>query len=404
VVSSTPSSPGRYRHRARDRKHHWRRPRLVTVVVVLLLVGGLCLGGFALVRAVHHSAAVPPARKARPAGRSAGGTVSNSQTTVKPTLQDVTISAVGDMELGNTPNLPPDPSTYLQPVESALAAPIVFGNLEGTLTDASASKCAGDATNCYAFRTPPAFAQIFRQNGFTVLNSANNHSHDYGQAGVSDTSAALQAAGITQAGLPGQIGLVTDGSTKVAFVDFAPYTDVNNLLDLSTAKELITQARSEANVVVVYMHAGAEGSNADHVTGNEETYVGEDRGNAEVFAHDAIDAGAALVIASGPHVLRGSEFYHGHLIDYSLGDFANYNNFSTAGDLDLSGILTVTLRADGSYVGAHFTSLLLSATGQPMIDSSQAAATFVNQLSSADFGSAAAIIQPDGLINPPPDS
>jgi hypothetical protein len=236
------------------------------------------------------------------------------------------------------------------------------------------------------------------------LNSANNHSHDYGQAGVSDTSAALQAAGITQAGLPGQIGLVTDGSTKVAFVDFAPYTDVNDMLDFSAANQLITQARSEANVVVVYMHAGAEGSNADHVTGNEETYDGEDRGNAEAFAHNAIDAGAALVIASGPHVLRGMEFYHGHLIDYSLGDFANYDNFSAAGDLDLSGILTVTLRADGNYVGAHFTSLLLSATGQPMIDSSHSAATFVNQLSSSDFGSAAAIIAPDELINPSPNS
>ncbi len=316
----------------------------------------------------------------------------------------MTISAVGDMELGNTPDLPPDPATYLQPVESALTAPIVFGNLEGTLTNASGSKCGGDASNCFAFRTPPSYAQIFRQNGFTVLNSANNHSHDYGQAGVSDTSAALQAAGITQAGLPGEIGLVTDGSTKVAFVDFAPYNNVNNLLDLSTARGLIAQARSEANVVVVYMHAGAEGSTADHVTGNEETYVGEDRGNAEVFAHDAIDAGAALVIASGPHVLRGLQFYHGHLIAYSLGDFANYNNFSMAGDLDLSGILTVTLHADGTYVGAHFTSLLLRATGQPMIDTSQASATFVNQLSSADFTSDAAIIQSNGQINPPPNT
>ena len=53
------------------------------------------------------------------------------------------------------------------------------------------------------------------------------------------------------------------------------------------------------------MHAGAEGSAADHVTGQEETYLGEDRGNPEAFAHMAIDAGASLVIASGPHVLRG---------------------------------------------------------------------------------------------------
>jgi hypothetical protein len=48
------------------------------------------------------------------------------------------------------------------------------------------------------------------------------------------------------------------------------------------------------------MHAGAEGSDADDVTGQEETYVGEDRGNPEAFAHMAIDAGADLLIASGP--------------------------------------------------------------------------------------------------------
>ena len=53
------------------------------------------------------------------------------------------------------------------------------------------------------------------------------------------------------------------------------------------------------------MHAGAEGADADHVTGQEETYLGEDRGNAKAFAHMAIDAGANLVIASGPHVPAG---------------------------------------------------------------------------------------------------
>jgi hypothetical protein len=46
-------------------------------------------------------------------------------------------------------------------------------------------------------------------------------------------------------------------------------------------------------VVVVYMHGGAEGSGADHVTGREEHYLGEDRGNPEAFAHMAIDAGPA---------------------------------------------------------------------------------------------------------------
>ena len=56
---------------------------------------------------------------------------------------------------------------------------------------------------------------------------------------------------------------------------------------------LIQRARGRADLVVMYMHAGAEGSDADHVTGQEETYVGEDRGNPEAFAHMAVDAGSS---------------------------------------------------------------------------------------------------------------
>jgi hypothetical protein len=403
-VSPAPPPGERYRHRASPRWHKWHRLGLFAVTVVI--IGCLGFAVYAIVRTVHHSSRPTTHASVHRSGRSTTGAPPTSPliTTTTTTLagNSVTISAVGDTELGNTPDLPPSPSTYLQPVESALAAPIVFGNLEGTLTDGLASKCTSGSTNCYAFRTPPDYAQILRQAGFTVLNSANNHSHDFGLQGVTDTSAALQTAGITQAGLPGQIGIVSDGSTKVAFVDFAPYANVNNLLDFTAAKQLITQASTEAQVVVVYMHAGAEGGTADHVTGQEETEDGEDRGNAKAFAHAAIDDGAALVIASGPHVLRGMEFYNGHLIAYSLGDFAGYGNFSTAGDLDLSAILTVTLGANGNYVSGHFTSLLLDGSGQPRVDPSGTSATFVNQLSSTDFSAAAAIVGPNGQINPHP--
>jgi hypothetical protein len=234
-----------------------------------------------------------------------------------------------------------------------------------------------------------------------VLNSANNHSHDFGEQGALDTTHALSAAGIVQAGLPGQIGIVNDGGVKVAFVDFAPYTNTNNLLNFTAARHLIEAARQRAAIVVVYMHAGAEGESADHVTRTTEMYVGENRGNPYAFAHAAIDDGANLVIASGPHVLRGMEWYRGHLVAYSLGDFANYDDFSASGDLDLSAILHVTLSASGSFVGAHYTSVRLSASGQPFVDPTDASAQFVNELSRQDFGSAAALIEGNGTVAPP---
>ena len=331
-------------------------------------------------------------------------TSTSTTTTVAVTTtvpNNFTLSAVGDTELGNTPQLPANPAAYLAPIKASLGASIVFGNLEGTMTNATASKCAPTSTQCYAFRVPTTFSAIYRGAGFTVLNSANNHSHDFGSSGASDTSHALESAGIVQAGLPGQIGVTRVGTTKVAFVDFAPYWNTNNLLNLPVAAQLIARAKTMADVVVVYMHAGAEGSSDDHVTRATETYVGENRGNEYAFAHAAIDAGAELVLASGPHVLRGMEWYRGHLIAYSLGDFANYNDFSAGGVLGLSAILHVTLSSTGNYVWGWLTSVHLSATGQPFVDPTHASAAFVNTLSKQDFGAAGVVIKPDGAIPPP---
>jgi poly-gamma-glutamate capsule biosynthesis protein CapA/YwtB (metallophosphatase superfamily) len=322
-------------------------------------------------------------------------------TTTTTTPETVTLSAVGDTELGNSPNVPANPLAYFEPLKAALAAPIEFANLEGTLTSRGSSKCTPGDNECFAFHVPPSFARVYREMGFTVLNSANNHSHDYGSDGVADTSNALRAAGIAQAGLPGQIAVVREGHVRVAFVDFAPYGNTNDLLNYAAAKRLIEVARRRASIVVVYMHAGAEGSGADHVTKASEFYVGEDRGNPYLFAHDAINEGASLVIASGPHVLRGIEFYHGHLIDYSLGDFVNFDNFAASGDLTMSAILHVTLSAKGAFVSGTFTSVKLSPSGQGFVDPTHAAATFVNQLSREDFGSSAVVIDRNGSLAPP---
>jgi poly-gamma-glutamate capsule biosynthesis protein CapA/YwtB (metallophosphatase superfamily) len=316
----------------------------------------------------------------------------------------VTITAVGDTMLGNTPDLPPDPAGYFDAVKSTLGsgAQIVFGNLEGTLTTATASKCGGSkgaGQTCFAFRSPPDYAQYLKQAGFTILNDANNHSFDFGSAGQAQTVQAIHAAGLAQTGLPGEITTVTANGVKVAILGFAPYAYDASLLGLPGARALIKQASQQAQIVVVYMHAGAEGSGADHVTGQEEIYLGEDRGNAEAFAHMAIDAGASLVIASGPHVLRGMQFYKGHLICYSLGNFAGYGNFATGGDRAMSAILRVTLSSAGHFDSARLYPVQLSSQGHPTPGGG--AIAFVAGLSSADFSSSAARIQSTGVIKAP---
>jgi poly-gamma-glutamate capsule biosynthesis protein CapA/YwtB (metallophosphatase superfamily) len=336
------------------------------------------------------------------AGVTAGAPEPDISSQAANAAASVTIAAVGDMMLGNTPDLPPDPGAYLDAVEPDLGrgAQIVFGNLEGTLTTTTASKCgAPERPGCFAFRDPPGYARYYKQAGFTVLNDANNHSFDFGAAGQAQTVKAIHAAGLAQTGLPGQITVVKANGIKVAFLAFAPYAYDANLLDLPAARALIRRADRTADVVVVYMHAGAEGSSADHVTGREEYYLGEDRGDAEAFAHMAIDAGASLVIASGPHVLRGMQFYKHHLIAYSLGNFAGYDNFATDGILAVSVILHVTLSATGRLERARVYPVRLTREGRPAPGAG--AIAFIARLAAEDFGPNAARILPSGAITAP---
>ena len=216
---------------------------------------------------------------------------------------------------------------------------------------------------------------------------------------MSQTIRAVHAAGMEQTGLPGQITVVRGGGVRVAFVGFAPYSNTADLLKLGAAKALIEKADRRARIVVVYMHAGAEGTDAQHVTGHEEHYLGEDRGNPQRFAHLAIRAGADLVIASGPHVLRGMEFYRHHLIAYSLGNFANFHNFGGGGVLSDSGVLHVTLTADGRLRFAQIRSVTLDGDGQAHPGGGSVAV--VRRLSKADFGAHAARLSHRGVITQP---
>ena len=340
-------------------------------------------------------------RKLLSVGVLATSIVASASFGAQATPVTVSFAFAGDTELGNSPQVPTNPTSYMASVKSSLAADVVFANLEGTMTTGGTSKCAHPSTSCYAFKVPTSFAQAYKATGFTILNSANNHSFDFGSNGAASTTAALHAAGILQAGLRNQITYERIGSVKVAVIGFAPYYNVNNFLVTSTARSLIQEAKANAQLVIVYMHTGAEGPAATHVTRKTETFYGENRGNPYQFAHFAIDSGATAVIGSGPHVLRGMEYYKGHLIAYSLGDFINYGNFAMVSPLNLSAILKFTLAEDGTLQSAQFVSLRLVGRGQARVDSSEASAHMVNALSRADFGAQAALINADGSISLP---
>jgi hypothetical protein len=177
---------------------------------------------------------------------------------------------------------------------------------------------------------------------------------------------------------------------------FAPYPWAASLLNIQAAGHLIRRAARRAHVVVVAIHAGAEGADKTHTPRGSEFAFGENRGNARAFAHAAVRAGADLVVGSGPHVIRGLERYRGRLIAYSLGNFLGFHTFSTGGVLSLSGVLTVRVNSSGSPLGGRWKSIRLAGAGIPYPDRSNRSARLVRTLSRQDFGRGAYPMGPGG--------
>jgi spore germination protein YaaH len=310
-----------------------------------------------------------------------------SPAAAKTRPRQVTLEWVGDMAMSTQLGLPPGGvANALAPVSKDLhGANVTFGNLEGTLSVGGTSKCAtlgGD--ECFAFQAPPSTAFGLRRLGFRLVNQANNHSLDYGYSGRAQTVVALNAAGVEHTGFPGEITYLRAAHMRLAFVGFAPYPYDANLLDIPAARAMIHRAAKHAQIVVVIIHAGAEGADQTHTPYGEQYYLGEDRGNARAFAHAAIQAGASIVVGSGPHVIRGVEDYRGRMIAYSLGNFIGYHTLGGGGVLSESAILRVTLDPRGRVLAARWIPIVLE-NGLPRPDPSDASAHLVAALSREDF-------------------
>ncbi len=318
---------------------------------------------------------------------SPGTVLAASGSQPRPPAKGITLEWVGDIALSTQRGLPPGGlGGALSPVRAELrSADLTIGNLEGTLSVGGASKCGGiGGGNCFAFQAPPSTAGQLHSTGFDLVNQANNHSLDYGVSGRSQTVAALDRAGVAHTGFPGEITVLRSRGTRVAFVGFAPYSSTANLLDIPAAQALVRRARKQASLVVVIIHAGAEGAGALHVPFGSEFFLGEDRGDPRAFTHAVINAGASIVLGSGPHVVRGIEYYHRHLIAYSLGNFVGYHTLGGGGVLSESGILRVTLGRRGRPLAGRWFSVHLT-NGLPSPERSNASAHLVGRLSGQDF-------------------
>jgi poly-gamma-glutamate capsule biosynthesis protein CapA/YwtB (metallophosphatase superfamily) len=222
------------------------------------------------------------------------------------------------------------------------AADVSFGNFESNSFElASFAGRPRPPPDGPLLLAPPEVPRELKTLGFGLMSAANNHAGDWGPEGVLATARTLRESGLVSAGTGATLQASRAAActqvhgTSVALVavtsSFAspdPATSeragVNALhlivrdngyavaeADRLALIAAIKEARRSAALVLVSLHTHEPGTDAQHPPQFEVE-----------LAHAAIDAGADVFVAHGPHTLRGIEIDKGRPIFYSLGNFA----------------------------------------------------------------------------------
>ena len=252
-------------------------------------------------------------------------TTSEAESTPTQAPVTLTISVVGDCTLGTDETFDYNTSLnayyenygkeyFLQNVKSIFQADdLTIANMEGTLTESTQR-----ADKTFAFKAPASYAGILTSGSVEAVNTANNHSHDYGEQSFTDTLSALDDAGIVHFGYD-ETAVMDVKGIKVGLVGIYELND--HLEREQQLKDNIAKVKSEgAQLTIVIFHWG-----------NEKETVPDS--NQITLGRLAIDQGADLVCGHHPHVLQGIETYKGKNIVYSLGNFCFGGN-SAPSDMD----------------------------------------------------------------------
>jgi len=305
--------------------------------------------------------------------------------TSAPAVEPVHMVFGGDIVLGNSfvvEHIPKDwEENYFAGVRSILKhADLAFGNFEDTLTTHEKTSKNPASGRAYAFRSPPHYAELLYNEGFKVLNVANNHANDFGETGFKDTLSNLQQAGIAVSGLRDEAATLSIRGLHIAMLGFTYSSRFNTVFDLAAAAELVRQAKAKGEYVIVTFHAGAEGSPAVWHGNEDEEFLGENRGNTVAFSRAMIDAGADLVVGHGPHVLRAAECYQGKPIVYSLGNFVGVGGLSAKNFAAISALLQVDVSLDGNIQNINLVPLRFNEQKLPQPDPQEYGTRLVNYL------------------------
>ncbi len=313
----------------------------IFVLVFILILAGIrgCSNYMSSRQAAAKKAVSMNASKdnSQKASSDSQNTDSSNATVSSPV--SLTLSVVGDCTLGTDETFDYDTSLnayyenygadyFLQNVKDIFSTDdLTIANFEGTLTDSDERE---DKT--FAFKAPASYASILTGGSVEAVNTANNHSHDYGEQSFNDTLAALDDAGIVHFGYD-ETAVMDVKGIKVGLVGI--YELYDHLEREQQLKDNIAKVKANgAQLIVVIFHWGNE---TETVPDSNQTTLGR----------IAIDEGADLVCGHHPHVLQGIETYKGRNIVYSLGNFCFGGN-SSPSDMDtMIYQQTFTIDADG---------------------------------------------------------
>jgi len=330
-------------------------------------------------------------------------------TTVETVTADtIVIVGVGDIMLGTSypdaSTLPPnnDCSFEMANVKSYLQnADVSFCNLEGVMTTGGVAKTCNDPSVCYVFRMPETFASCLVDAGFDLVSLANNHVNDFGADGRENTRKAIEAVGLTHAGLEDTPSAIFEkDGIKYGFAAFAPHTGTARFNNYTYVVEVVKKLEEECDIVIVSFHSGAEGSGCQHVTRADEIFLGANRGNVYKFAHLAIDAGADVVFGHGPHVTRAVELYKDRFIAYSMGNFCTYSRINIQGVSGLAPIFRVQTDKEGAFLKAEIIPTYQQRFKGTFVDPQKRVIKVIQDLTKADFPETKLHISDDGIITP----
>ena len=301
------------------------------------------------------------------------------------------------------PRLPNDDGAHIfDSVRDILQrADIAFGNLETVLLDTGGTpkKAPASGSPCYWFRTPERYVNHLIDAGYDFVSVANNHQMDFGWEGRKRTLYVLDSVGLACAGAPThRTAIVERNGVRYGFCAFSNNLACVSMIDLEAVKNIISELKSQCDIVIVSMHAGNEGVNYRHIPFKSEFGLPEPLGNVHQFAHLCVDVGADVFFGHGPHVTRAVELYKDRLIAYSLGNFCTPYGMNLGSSCGVAPMLEVCVDRSGNFVSAQIHPVVQSWGKGPRIDPQRRVIREIKELTEEDFPDTPLQIADDGKI------